>query len=131
AGIASGSITRFSGDFHVRSGQAAGEAFLRRRRRATAIFAASDMMAIGFMRAIYAAGLPVPADVSVAGFDGIELADYCQPPLTTVRQPREAMGRAAAEQLIRLLSGQSIPAEERTIQLPVKLRPAASTAAPP
>lgn len=131
AGIVSRSIIRFPGDFHVRSGHAAGEAFLRRRRRPTAVFAASDMMAIGFMRAVYAAGLSVPGDVSVAGFDGIEFADYCQPPLTTVRQPREAMGRAAAELLIRLLAGQTILPEERTIRLPVTLRPAASTAAPP
>ena len=67
------------------------------------------MMAIGFMRAVYAAGLRVPDDVSVAGFDGIDFADYCEPPLTTVRQPREAMGRAAAELLFRLLGGGEIP----------------------
>ena len=95
------------------------------------MFAVSDMMAIGFMRAVHAAGLTVPGDVSVAGFDGIEFADYCQPPLTTVRQPREAMGRAAAELLFRLLAGEAIPPAERTLRLEVTFRPAASTAAPP
>ena len=80
---------------------------------------------------LHAAGLRVPQDVSVAGFDGIEFADYCEPPLTTVRQPREEMGRAAAELLFRLLAGAEIPAAERTIRLPVSLRPAHSTAAPP
>ena len=80
------------------------------KRRPTAVFAISDMMAIGFMRAMYAAGLRVPDDVSVAGFDGIEFADYCEPPLTTVRQPREAMGRTAAELLVRLIRGEAIPA---------------------
>ena len=130
AGIASASIVRYPGDFHVRTGHAAGEAYLRQARRPSAIFAASDMMAIGFMRAVHAAGLSVPGDVSVAGFDGIEFADYCEPPLTTVRQPREAMGRAAAELLFRLLSGEPIPPEDRRITLPVDLRTAASTAAP-
>jgi LacI family repressor for deo operon, udp, cdd, tsx, nupC, and nupG len=60
------------------------------------------MMAIGFMKAVHEGGLAVPRDVSVVGFDGIEFADHCAPPLTTVRQPREAMGRAAATLLIRL-----------------------------
>lgn len=131
AGIATKSIARYPGDFHVRSGFAAGQRFLRQRRRPTAVFAVSDMMAIGFMRAVHAAGLTVPGDVSVAGFDGIEFADYCQPPLTTVRQPREAMGRAAAELLFRLLAGEAIPPAERTLRLEVTFRPAASTAAPP
>ncbi len=88
------------------------------------------MMAIGFMRAIHAAGLSVPGDVSVAGFDGIEFADYCEPPLTTVRQPREEMGREAAELLIRLIRGEPIPPDAYTRRLEVTLRPAASTAAP-
>lgn len=130
SGIPIRQVARYPGDFHVRSGFAAGEAFLRQRRWPTAVFAVSDMMAIGFMRAVHAAGLAVPRDVSVAGFDGIEFADYCEPPLTTVRQPREEMGRAAAELLFRLLAGSEIPPAERTIRLPVTLRPAQSTAAP-
>ena len=131
AGIAADAIVRYHGDFHVHSGLAAGETFLRaRRRRPTAIFAVSDMMAIGFMRALYAAGLSVPGDVSVAGFDGIEFADYCQPPLTTVLQPREAMGRAATELLFRLIRGEPIPPDAYSRRLEVTLRPGASTAAP-
>ena len=72
----------------------------------------------------------MPGDVSVAGFDGIEFADYCEPPLTTVRQPREAMGREAAELLVRMIRGEPIPPEAYTRRLEVSLRPAASTAAP-
>ena len=52
--------------------------------------AASDMMAIGFMRTVHAAGLRAPRDVSVVGFDGIEFADYCEPPLTTVELAQAA-----------------------------------------
>jgi len=128
AGVDPRRIARFAGDFHVRSGFTAGQAFLRQRRRPTAVFAASDMMAIGFMRAVHAAGLAVPGDVAVAGFDGIEFADYCEPPLTTVRQPRETMGRAAAGLLFRLLGGEEIPPPERIVRLPVALRRASSTA---
>jgi len=131
AGVPADGVVRYPGDFHVGSGVEAGQHFLAARHRPTAVFAASDMMAIGFMRTVHAAGLRVPRDVSVAGFDGIELADYCEPPLTTVRQPREAMGHAAAELLVRLIHGEPIPPEAGTLRLEVTLRPAASTGAPP
>lgn len=130
AGVAAKTVVRYDGDFHVASGVEAGRSFLAAKRRPTAVFAVSDMMAIGFMRAMYAAGLRVPDDVSVAGFDGIEFADYCEPPLTTVRQPREAMGRTAAELLVRLIRGEAIPAAARAQRLEVSLRPAGSTAPP-
>jgi LacI family transcriptional regulator, repressor for deo operon, udp, cdd, tsx, nupC, and nupG len=130
AGIAADSVVRYPGDFHVATGVAAGHRFLEAKQRPTAVFAISDMMAIGFMRVMHAAGLRIPDDVSVAGFDGIEFADYCEPPLTTIRQPREAMGRAATELLVRLLAGETIPPDERTLRLEVTFRPAASTAAP-
>jgi LacI family repressor for deo operon, udp, cdd, tsx, nupC, and nupG len=132
AGVDAAAVARYPGDFHVRTGVDAARRFLAEPvQRPTGIFAASDMMAIGFMRTVHAAGLRVPRDVSVVGFDGIEFADYCEPPLTTVRQPREAMGREAAELLVRLIRGEAIPADVRVRQLEVSLRPAASTAAPP
>ncbi len=130
AGISAQSVVRYPGDFHAPSGVEAGHRFLAARRRPTAVFAISDMMAIGFMHAVHGAGLRIPDDVSVAGFDGIEFADYCEPPLTTVRQPREAMGREAAELLVRLIRGEQIPPEAQRQRLPVDLRPAASTAPP-
>ena len=131
AGIAADTIVRWPGDFHVGTGVEAARRFLAApKRRPTAVFAVSDMMAIGFMRTLRAAGLVVPRDVSVVGFDGIEFADYCEPPLTTVRQPREAMGRAAAELLLRLIAGDEIPSAERILRLEAALRPAESTAPP-
>ncbi len=128
AGIDTASVRRYPGDFHVESGVAAGHAFLASTPRPTAVFAASDMMAIAFMRVLHAAGLRIPQDVSIAGFDGIEFADYCEPPLTTIRQPREAMGREAAELLVRLIRNEPIPPAESRLQLEVSLRPAGSTA---
>ena len=130
AGIAAESVVRYPGDFDVATGVEAGRRFLESKRRPTAVFAISDMMAIGFMRAIHAAGLSIPDDVSVAGFDGIEFADYCEPPLTTVRQPREEMGREAAALLVRLIRGEPSPPDAHTRRLEVSFRPAASTAAP-
>lgn len=71
--------------------------------RPEAIFALSDVMAIGLLRGIHEAGLSVPADVSVVGYDDIEFAGYTSPPMTTVRQPAIELGRVAAEAVIGLL----------------------------
>lgn len=130
SGIAASSVVRYPGDFHGTSGVEAGQRFLATKHRPTAVFAISDMMAIGFMRAVRAGGLSIPDAVSVAGFDGIEFADYAEPPLTTVRQPREGMGREAAELLVRMIRGEPIPAETLIQRLEVSLRTAASTAPP-
>jgi DNA-binding LacI/PurR family transcriptional regulator len=74
-----------------------------------AIFAGDDDSAIGAMRALRLAGLRVPDDVAVVGFDDVPFARYLSPPLTTVRAPIEEIGREAVRQLVRLMSGQ--PAE--------------------
>lgn len=131
AGIATSEVMRYPGDYRAPSGIEAGKSFAAARRRPTAVFAVSDMMAIGFMQAVRAAGITIPDDVSVVGFDGIQFTDYCDPPLTTVQQPREAMGREAAELLVQLISGEAIPKEAMWRRLPVTLRLASSTAAPP
>lgn len=72
----------------------------------TAVFAFSDIMAIGAMRALRDRGLRVPEDVSVCGFDGIELADYLSPRLTTIRQPAERMAGRGVAILIRCIEEQ-------------------------
>jgi LacI family transcriptional regulator len=75
--------------------------FLSRNRKPfTALFAYNDSSAIGAIRAIHEAGLNVPDDVSVVGFDDIQAAIYNNPPLTTVRQPLQRMGEIAAETLL-------------------------------
>ena len=68
----------------------------------TAVFAGSDVMAFGAIRALMEAGRRIPEDVSVMGFDDVELASIVHPPLTTIRQPKYEMGQAAVETLLRL-----------------------------
>lgn len=68
------------------------------------VFAYSDIIAIGAMKAIREAGLQVPRDIAVVGYDDIEIASYLEVPLTTIRQKRYELGRKSAELLIRRLS---------------------------
>ena len=76
--------------------------FLDRPDRPTAVFAASDMMALGVYDAARQLGLDVPGDLSVVGFDDIPEATWASPPLTTVRQPIQEMGASALRMLLRL-----------------------------
>ena len=76
------------------------QALLERARDFTAIFCFNDIAAIGAIRAFKDAGLSVPDDVSVVGFDDIQSAAYSTPSLTTVRQPLAEMGRCGAEVLL-------------------------------
>ncbi len=105
------------GDFYVESGRRAMADLLSLDEPPTAVFAASDMMALGAIRAAGDAGLGVPADVSVIGFDDIQLADHMNPPLTTVRQDKAGLGAAAGSALVRLIDGEQT---DSTV-LPVEL----------
>jgi len=93
-----------AGDLRPASGAEAASALLRLRPRPTAILAANDQMAIGAMRAARAGGLAVPDDLSVVGFDDIELASCVTPPLTTMALPLARMGAAAMEIMLRCLA---------------------------
>jgi DNA-binding LacI/PurR family transcriptional regulator len=77
--------------------------------RPTAVMAADDVMAIGVLKAIADAGLRIPQDISVTGFDGIEMSQFTTPALTTVRQPVETMSRQALQLLMRLINNETIP----------------------
>jgi LacI family transcriptional regulator len=88
------------GDWTEWSGGRAMEALLRLPERPDAVFAASDSMAIGALKAIRAAGLCVPGDVALVGYDDVPLASVLEPPLTTVRQPISRLGYTAASVLI-------------------------------
>lgn len=83
----------------------AAKVLLAERRDFTAIVAGSDLMATGILRALVEHGLRVPDDVSLVGFDDIDLCQYTIPPLTTIRQDRVAMGRGAVQRLIALIEG--------------------------
>ncbi|WP_037605286.1 LacI family DNA-binding transcriptional regulator [Streptacidiphilus rugosus] len=88
------------GDFTEESGERAMAELLEREPRLDAVFAASDLMAAGAMRALRRAGRRIPADVAVVGFDDSPVARHTEPPMTTVRQPSEEMGRAMARLLL-------------------------------
>ena len=93
----------------------------------TAIFAAADIWAIGACRALYEAGLKVPEDVSVAGYDGIDLGDYYIPKLTTVKQPDGEIANTAVRLLLDVIAGKC---ENKYIVLPGMLLKRESTGKP-
>jgi DNA-binding LacI/PurR family transcriptional regulator len=99
----------------------------RRERSFTAVVAMSDQLAFGAMRAARQAGLAVPGDLSIAGFDDVPAAAVSDPPLTTVRQPLRDRGHAAGALILDLLQGR--PVVELT-KYPVELVVRASTAPP-
>jgi len=88
------------GDWSADFGYFAGRELLR-RRDFTGVFAANDQMAIGFMHAVRDAGLDVPGDISIVGFDDIPLAAHVWPPLTTIHQDFRQVGRRAVALLLR------------------------------
>ncbi|GAA4964072.1 LacI family DNA-binding transcriptional regulator [Kineococcus glutinatus] len=113
------------GDWTAAGGHAAGHELLA--AGATAVFAASDHMAIGVVRAAAERGLVVPDDVSVVGYDDVPEAAYLNPPLTTVRQDFTEIGRRCVQVLLRRLASQEVPAGRDDLALVVR----ASTGPPP
>lgn len=93
-------LTRF-GDFHVRGGFAHAVELLDGPDRPTAIFAGSDLQALGVLEAARVRGLRVPEDLSVVGYDDVPPAQWSSPPLTTVHQPLRHMAEEAARMLLR------------------------------
>lgn len=78
---------------------------LTRSEPPSAVFAANDQLALGVLRALAEAGVPVPGQVSIVGYDDVEGAAYFTPPLTSVRQPFEALGRRCVEILTQDIGG--------------------------
>lgn len=115
------------GNFTMQSGQQAVQHFLSMTERPTALFCMNDEMAIGAIQALQKHGLKVPEDLSVTGFDDINYAKYWSPGITTVAQPAEAIGHAAAEMLINLIEGS--PPQNAEIVLPTEFVNRQSTAA--
>jgi len=94
-----------AGDWQVSSGHRHARALLAVADPPTALFCANDLMAVGAIEAVREAGLDVPGQVSVVGYDDQDIARYTQPPLTTVLLPNYEMGRWAAENLIAQVNG--------------------------
>jgi DNA-binding LacI/PurR family transcriptional regulator len=117
------------GDWSAASGYAAGRE-LAANPDVTAVFAANDDMAIGLIRALTESGRRVPDDVSVVGFDDIPVAAYITPPLTTVRQPFDAVAREGLALLVHAIE-KPRDTPPPTGDQPVDLIVRASTAPPP
>lgn len=117
-----------SGDFSIEAGERAIELLLSQGQSFSAVFCSNDEMAIGAMRALSSQGLRVPEDVSVVGFDDIRFARYTSPSLTTIAQPKNALGREAMTMLIELLADPEVPPRKRVLSADLVVR--GSTASP-
>jgi LacI family repressor for deo operon, udp, cdd, tsx, nupC, and nupG len=129
AGLSDRDIVRWDGRFVFSAGVSAAESFLRMKDRPTAVFASCDESAIGFIKTVRAAGLEIPDNVSVIGFDGIEFADYVEPTLTTFEQPLHELGRAGASVVLRMIRGEMPPGDWK-VRLPLRLLDRETTAPP-
>jgi DNA-binding LacI/PurR family transcriptional regulator len=102
---------------------------LRKNPEVTAIFAANDMTAFGIANAVFEAGLSIPEDISLVGFDNVELAKIVRPPLTTVHHPKYEMGQAAVDILLNLARTGSLKVREHR-EFGIQLVTRASTCPP-
>jgi len=115
-----------AGFFSVEEGKQAMEKLLQLASPPTAVFVAGDQMAIGAIEAVHEHGLRVPEDISIIGYDDIEMIKYITPKLTTIRQDTDEIGEAAAELLIEQMTAKERRTERRVI--PVTLIERASCA---
>jgi DNA-binding LacI/PurR family transcriptional regulator len=106
----------------LQEGKEAMEKLLSMRQPPTAVFAASDMLAVGALSAAREKGVRVPEDLSIAGFDDIDFAAYCDPPLTTVRVPAAQMGEMAVEMLLEMIEGDSMQVRQITLDTELVIR---------
>ncbi|MDD5737385.1 MAG: LacI family DNA-binding transcriptional regulator [Candidatus Omnitrophica bacterium] len=104
------------GDFTFESGEREMPKLLALKKRPSAVFAASDYMAIGAMRVIKEQGLSIPKDIAVMGFDNTLEAAYVEPGLTTVRQPLQEMGEKAVDLAIRSMNDENFEPQTLAIK---------------
>ena len=114
--------------FSLEGGLAAGNRLIQ--RGTTAVVCASDILALGAIRQARRLGLDVPGDLSVVGYDDSALMSCTDPPLTTVRQPIEAMGQAAVTQLMNQIAGNHVSSEELLFEPELVVRGSTAPAAP-
>ncbi len=108
------------GDFTETGGYQGMKKLLNLKKRPTAVFAANDLMALGAMLAIREANLRIPEDIALVGLDDIPAAKLVHPPLTTISQMQEDIGRTAAEMIFERIEG-TAPDESRLVEMPYKL----------
>ncbi|GLQ10568.1 LacI family transcriptional regulator [Devosia yakushimensis] len=125
AGLQAEALHVLRGDFNFRGGVRAALDYLQVpvEQRATAVVCANDDTAIGFIKTVLDAGLDVPGDVSVIGFDGAPVGAFMVPSLSTIQQSTTELGQYAADLLIRMVEGESIAQDERIeVQCQLTLR---------
>jgi LacI family transcriptional regulator len=130
AGLDGSMLTVAVGSRDVAGGEAALRSLLRDAPRTTGVLCHNDVMAIGALRAARALGRNVPAQLSVVGFDDIDLAAYAEPALTTVAQETTALGRWGVDRLLALLAREAF-AGGPAIRIPTRLIVRASTGPAP
>ncbi|HEY5249216.1 MAG TPA: LacI family DNA-binding transcriptional regulator [Dermatophilaceae bacterium] len=116
------------GDWTSRSGYQATRAMLAESPTATAVFVANDQMALGALRALHEAGLRVPQDVSIVGFDDVPESGYFTPPLTTIRQDFPELGKRIMALVLRVLGGE-LDASEPLVEPLLIIRSSTTTPA--
>lgn len=115
AGLAIPQGYEITGDFEFGGGFDAMQALLAHQQRPQAVFTGNDAMAVGAYQALYQAGLRIPQDMAVIGYDDIELARYMTPPLTTIHQPKDELGELAIDVLIHRMAQPAL--QQQRLQL--------------
>ena len=128
AGIAVEERYMTYGNFTFEAGAQAVSQLMAQPSPPTAIFCQSDVMAIGALQQAKKLGFRVPQDLSIIGFDDIKFSEFCDPPLTTVSQPRYEIGRQSMTLLLNMLKGQDIGTSSRLLEAKLVVR---ASAAPP
>lgn len=119
AGLPVASGYEITADFEFSSGFRAMEALLALPERPHAVFIGNDAMAVGAYQALWHAGLTVPGDMAIIGYDDIEFARYMTPPLTTIHQPKDELGELAIDVLIHRMTQPDLP--QQLLQLTPEL----------
>ena len=105
------------GDFTLQSGYEAADRIIAMKDRPTAVFCASDQVAFGLISRLFDAGIQVPNEISVVGFDDIEQSEFYIPRLTTIRQNRQLLGRSAADLILNCLDNPDFAVGEEHVHL--------------
>ena len=103
------------GDYTMLAGVAGAERIAAMRERPSAVFVANDEMCLGFISRLRDHGIECPRDISVIGFDDIAVSRHFAPPLTTMRQPRQQIGRLATEMVIDIIEGAAGPGPRHVV----------------
>ena len=119
------------GNFSIISGYTAMQRLLSLQQRPTAVFCTNDEMAIGAQKAAREAGLKMPQQMSIVGFDNVRFAEYAVPPLTTISQPTIEIGETAMRLMIRVLSASVMAGERAVLPHALVVRSSTAKARPP